>query len=216
MPPLRWTEFAAKEARQTLAEWERKTGPLKPPIAVDDLADLLYLLAIDVTFELPSTLAGRLYAEQRIIEVRRNDHPRRQRFTIAHEVGHYRLHVIAAGITTSSYACSATTISGGDGSEHTTAMLRERPLPGLTAPALPARPAASNQEIRQREVEANAFAAELLMPAPLVEQAVERYGKDVPALAELFDVSRQAMQIRLEKLLLIPRAGPQTSFLGDL
>lgn len=213
---MRWTEFAAKEARQTLTEWERRAGPLKPPIAVDDLADLLYLLAIDVTLELPSNLAGRLYAEQRIIEVRRNDHPRRQRFTIAHEVGHYRLHVVAAGIMTNSYACSATTISGGDGSEHVASTLRERPLPGLSAPAPTARPAASNQEIRQREIEANAFAAELLMPAPLVEQAAERYGKDVAALAELFNVSRQAMQLRLEKLLLIPRAGPQTSFLSDL
>jgi DNA helicase-2/ATP-dependent DNA helicase PcrA len=213
---MRWTEFAAKEARQTLAAWERRVGALQPPIAVDDLADLLYLLAIDVTHELPNTLAGRLYAEQRIIEVRRNDHPRRQRFTIAHEVGHYRLHVVAAGITASSYACSATIISGGDGSEHTAALVRERPLPGLTAPTQTTRPAASHQEIRQREIEANAFAAELLMPASLVEQAVERYGKDVPALAELFDVSRQAMQFRLEKLLLIPRAGPQTSFLDEL
>lgn len=216
MPPLRWTEFAAKEARHTLAEWERKVGPLKPPIAVDDLADLLYLLAIDVTLELPSNLAGRLYAEQRIIEVRRNDHPRRQRFTIAHEVGHYRLHVVAAGNTTTSYACSAASITTGDGSDHTAAMLRERPLPGLTAPTRTTKPATSSQEIRQREIEANAFAAELLMPAPLVERAVERYGKDVAALAELFDISRQAMQLRLEKLLLMPRAGPQTSFLGDL
>jgi Zn-dependent peptidase ImmA (M78 family) len=57
--------------------------------------------------------------------------------------------------------------------------------------------------IRRREVEANTFAAELLMPPQFIEQAVERYGKDIPALAELFDVSRQAMQHRLEKLLLL-------------
>lgn len=211
---MRWTEFAVKEARRTLAEWEGKIGALTPPIAVDDLADLLYLLAIDLTHELPSNLAGRLYAEQRIIEVRRGDHPRRQRFTIAHEVGHFRLHVVAAGGTTS-YACSAAAIARGDGSEHTPPQLHERPLPGFAAPA-PAPPIASNHEIRRWEVEANTFAAELLMPARLVEHAVERYGKDIPALAELFDVSRQAMQYRLEKLLLLPRAGPQTSFLGDM
>jgi hypothetical protein len=131
-------------------------------------------------------------------------------------VGHYRLHVVAAGIASSHYACSAATITSGDGSEPAAAALRERPLPGLSAPAPTVQPATSNQEIRQREIEANAFAAELLMPAPLVEQAVERYGKDVAALAELFDVSRQAMQFRLEKLLLLPRAGPQTSFLDAL
>lgn len=213
---MRWTEFAAREARRTLAEWEGRVGALRPPIAVDDLADLLYLLAIDLTSELPSALAGRLYAEQRIIEVRRSDGPRRQRFTIAHEVGHYRLHVVAEGLSASSFACSADAITSGDGSEHAPPQLRERPLPGFAPAPAPAAPTAAHHTIRRLEVEANAFAAELLMPAALVEQAVARYGKDVPALADLFDVSRQAMQYRLEKLLLLPRAGPQTSFLADL
>lgn len=213
---MRWTEFAAKEARHTLAAWEGRVGTLQPPIAIEDLADLLYLLAIDVTYELPSNLAGRLYAEQRIIEVRRQDHPRRQRFTIAHEVGHYRLHVVAAGLASSPYACSAAAITSGDGSTPAASALQAQPLPGLSAPAATAQPGASNQQLRQREIEANAFAAELLMPASLVEQAVGRYGKDVGALAELFDVSSQAMQFRLEKLLLLPRAGPQTSFLDAL
>ncbi|NTW97098.1 MAG: ImmA/IrrE family metallo-endopeptidase [Oscillochloris sp.] len=212
---MRWTAFAAKEARLTLAAWEARVGPLKPPIAVENLADLLYLLAIDVTFELPRTLAGRLYAEQRIIEVRRGDSPRRQRFTIAHEVGHYRLHVVAKGAQ-DTYACSATMIALGDGEGQTPKILRETPLPGFVAPDPPTAPAPSVRDIRRLEIEANAFAAELLIPAPLVEQAVARYGKDVRALAEIFDVSQQAMQIRLEKLLLIPRPGPQTSFLGEL
>jgi DNA helicase-2/ATP-dependent DNA helicase PcrA len=212
---MRWTEFAAKEARQTLAAWEARVGPLTPPIAVEDLADLLYLLAIDVTFALPRTLAGRLYAEQRIIEVRRGDPPRRQRFTIAHEVGHYRLHVIASGAQTS-YACSATMIARGDGEGQAPQTLREAPLPGFAAPPASGASILSERDTRRLEIEANAFAAELLMPAPLVEDAVARYGKDVRALAELFDVSQQAMQIRLEKLLLLPRPGPQTSFLDEL
>lgn len=212
---MRWTEFAAKEARRTLTEWEERVGALTPPIAVEDLADLLYLLSIDLTYELPTNLAGRLYAEQRIIEVRRGDHPRRQRFTIAHEVGHYRLHVVAERATTSSYACSTATITSGEGAEHAAPQLRERPLPGFAAPAT-ASTTASPQDMRRWEVEANAFAAELLMPPQLVEQAVEHYGKDIPALAELFDVSRQAMEYRLQKLLLLPRSGPQTSFLDEL
>jgi DNA helicase II / ATP-dependent DNA helicase PcrA len=213
---MRWTEFAVKEARLTLAAWEARVGMLQPPIAVEDLADLLYLLAVDVTYELPSNLAGRLFAEQRIIEVRRNDHPRRQRFTIAHEIGHYRLHVIAEQANGSSYACSSAMISSGEGVEHAPAQLRERPLPGFVSPAPLAAPLASRHDGRRREIEANAFAAELLIPARLIEQAVDRYGKDISALAELFDVSRQAMQYRLEKLLILPRSGPQTSFLDDL
>jgi DNA helicase II / ATP-dependent DNA helicase PcrA len=212
---MRWTEFAAKEARLTLTAWEARVGPLQPPINVEDLADMLYLLAIDVTFDLPRTLAGRLYAEQRIIEVRRGDPPRRQRFTIAHEVGHYRLHVVAKG-TQDSYACSAAMIARGDGEGQTPKALRETPLPGFVTPNASAAPTPSPRDMRRLEIEANAFAAELLMPAPLVEQAVARYAKDVRALAEIFDVSQQAMQIRLQKLLLLPRPGPQTSFLGEL
>lgn len=212
---MRWTEFAAKEARLTLDSWEASVGPLTPPIAVEDLADLLCFLAIDRTFDLPTPLAGRLYAEQRIIEVRRDDSPRRQRFTIAHEVGHYRLHVLAAGAP-GSYACSAATIARGDGEARPPAVLREAPLPGFGVVPTPGIFPISQRDKRRLEVEANAFAAELLMPAALVEQAVARYGKDVRALAELFDVSQQAIQIRLEKLLLVPRPGPQTSFLEEL
>lgn len=212
---LRWTEFAVREARQTLRLWEQRIGTLRPPIAVEDLADLLCLLAIDVTFDLPSNLAGRLYPEQRIIEVRRSDSPRRQRFTIAHEVGHYRLHVATAQTPTSTYACSERAISSGFG-ESTHSQLHEATLPGFTVPTAPAETKPSTHSARQYEIEANTFAAELLMPAVMIEQAVERYGKDIPALAEHFDVSQQAMRYRLEKLMLIPRPGLQTSFLADL
>jgi DNA helicase-2/ATP-dependent DNA helicase PcrA len=214
---MRWTEFAVKEARQTLAAWEARVGPLAAPIAVEDLADLLYLLAIDLTLDLPRSLAGRLYAEQRIIEVRRSDPPSRQRFTIAHEVGHYRLHVVAErALASSSYACSAAAIAKGDGEGRAAPRLRAAALPGFAAPQPPAAPPPSTRDMRRREIEANTFAAELLMPALLVEQAVARYGPDIVGLAEHFAVSRQAVQYRLEKLRLLLPAGPQTSFLGEL
>ncbi|RRR72139.1 MAG: ImmA/IrrE family metallo-endopeptidase [Candidatus Viridilinea halotolerans] len=213
---MRWTEFAVREARQTLKDWEARVGTLQPPLAVEDLADLLYLLALDVTDDLPSTLAGRLFAEQRIIEVRRNDPPRRQRFTIAHEIGHYRLHVVAEQVQLVSYACSEKMIVDSEGMEQSNVTLHEKPLPGFIVPSEPAGLQVSEQELRRREIEANAFAAELLMPAELVEQAVDRYGKDVAGLADHFEVSRQAMQYRLEKLLLLPRAGPQRSLFEAL
>jgi DNA helicase-2/ATP-dependent DNA helicase PcrA len=212
---MRWTEFAVREARQTLLAWEARVGLLKPPIAVEDLADLLYRLAIDVTFDLPRTLAGRLYAEQRIIEVRRSDPPRRQRFTIAHEIGHYRLHVVAEGLLASSYACSDTAISKSDGESQAVPAPHAAPLPGFAVPQ-PVAPQPSTRDMRRREIEANTFATELLMPAQLVEVAVARYGTAITDLAEHFDVSRQAMQYRLEKLRLLPPSGPQTSFFGEL
>ncbi len=207
---MRWTEFAAKEARQTLAAWEARIGALQPPIAVEDLADLLYLLAIDTTSDLPSTLAGRLYAEQRIIEVRRSDHSQRQRFTIAHEIGHYRLHVIAEGIQ-QKYDCSTESMSVLDGIVSQNLSLPECTLPKGLNNSKPA-----NLDLRRREIEANTFAAELLMPAHLIEAAVYRDGVNINHLANLFDVSRQAMRYRLEKLLFLPTPNAQMNFFTDL
>lgn len=53
---------------------------------------------------------------------------------------------------------------------------------------------------RLDEREADTFAAELLMPEPLVRQAVYEQGADVARLADRFLVSRAAMQLRLKVL----------------
>jgi hypothetical protein len=53
---------------------------------------------------------------------------------------------------------------------------------------------------RRREREANRFAAELLMPEPLVRSHVERAGADPTALAPVFAVSDLAMGFRLVNL----------------
>ena len=57
----------------------------------------------------------------------------------------------------------------------------------------------SGQNTRTQEIEANAFAAELLAPEPLVRDYWQRYGK-VPKLAEEFGLSVQAMRARVEEL----------------
>lgn len=54
------------------------------------------------------------------------------------------------------------------------------------------------------EREANTFAAELLMPHELVIHEAERLRLNVLALAKLFEVSKQAMQLRLSLLGLLP------------
>jgi hypothetical protein len=64
-----------------------------------------------------------------------------------------------------------------------------------------------NEAGRRDEREADAFAAELLMPEHLVREAVAQHGPDVGRLAHRFQVSRQAMQTRLRHLGLIERAG---------
>jgi Zn-dependent peptidase ImmA (M78 family) len=50
------------------------------------------------------------------------------------------------------------------------------------------------------EKEANAFAAQLLMPASLIRSAVNAGRASVEELAELFEVSEQAMMYRLQNL----------------
>ena len=50
------------------------------------------------------------------------------------------------------------------------------------------------------EVEANQFAADLLMPPWLIWPAVGRFGKNVDRLAAIFDVSTAAMSYRLRVL----------------
>jgi DNA helicase II / ATP-dependent DNA helicase PcrA len=203
---VRWKEFAVREARQTLAAWQARYPRLQAPIPVEDIADLLYQLAIDATDALPDHMAGRLFITQRIMEVRRSDIEPRQRFTIAHEIGHYRLHVVAERLLPDGHLCGAASMAP---DEQASSM----PLPGFTLTLPTTTRRISSDDARRIEVEANVFAAELLMPAALVEDAVSYLGRDERVLAEHFAVSRQAMRYRLEKLLLIPPPGPQTTFL---
>jgi predicted transcriptional regulator len=63
---------------------------------------------------------------------------------------------------------------------------------------------ASEEQSPYKEVEANRFAAALLMPPAWVRQAFETT-KDIGALAHTFEVSNDAMRFQLEKLGLIPK-----------
>jgi len=71
----------------------------------------------------------------------------------------------------------------------------------------PERGGAVNEAGRMQEREADAFAAELLMPEYLVREAVRQQGLDDARLADRFEVSRKAMQTRLRYLGLAERRG---------
>jgi Zn-dependent peptidase ImmA (M78 family) len=112
-----------------------------------------------------------------VIGVNASNHPRRQRFTIAHELGHALLH---------------------DG----------RPLLVDSTVRINKRDGLSSMATNREEIEANAFAAHLLMPSDLVYTAVARASAVVSrdperlagALARQFEVSEQAMSFRLHNL----------------
>ena len=71
--------------------------------------------------------------------------------------------------------------------------------------AVTERGGATNKTMAACEREANQFAAELLMPEHLVRQAVLEEGPDARLLADRFDVSAQAMHLRLRRLGLVSR-----------
>jgi Zn-dependent peptidase ImmA (M78 family) len=124
-------------------------------------------------------ISGLLFreGERIIIAVNETQHELRQRFTIAHEIGHLQLH------------------------SHNQLYIDK------LVPVRLRRDQASSEAIYTDEIEANAFAAELLMPFHLLqrEEALQRKAVDyeggiIQELAGKYQVSQQAMTFRLINL----------------
>ncbi|MGC3990190.1 MAG: ImmA/IrrE family metallo-endopeptidase [Chthoniobacteraceae bacterium] len=115
-----------------------------------------------------------------LIGVNKTQHPNRQRFTVAHELGHYLLHD-----TSGVHVDKTFTVRHRD--------------------------ARSSEGTDVEEMEANLFAAEILMPAHFIEKDVcSVKGLDIldeesiEQLARAYKVSSQAMAIRLTSLGYLP------------
>jgi Zn-dependent peptidase ImmA (M78 family) len=129
---------------------------------------------------LDEELSGMIYVKEGtpIIGVNALHHPNRQRFTIAHECGHLVLH--RAEITKEIHV--------------------DKGFPMLM------RDAVSSTGVEDMEIEANFFAAELLMPASFLARSLagEPFDIDdegaVGALAKEYKVSASAMRFRLGNL----------------
>jgi Zn-dependent peptidase ImmA (M78 family) len=130
--------------------------------------------------ELEDAVSGMLVIRDShaVIGVNQNHHPNRQRFTIAHEIGHYLLHADQARVFIENLDLYRDELSSN----------------GTSA----------------REIEANAFAAELLMPTfalrKLVKgQLIDAYFDEhiIRRLAAKFGVSTQAITVKLSRLGLI-------------
>lgn len=128
---------------------------------------------------LDEELSGMAYIKDGvgIIGINALHHPNRQRFSIAHELAHHMLHadVIANAI-------------------HVDKEFRVLHRDSL-----------ASQGVDQVEIDANAFASELLMPEHLLKEALGETGLDiedeagVEALAKKFRVSASAMRYRLAR-----------------
>lgn len=164
--------LARKKARDLLAEAKVKT----PPVLVEELA---ILLGADVHYEpFSGELCGMIQRQpngKALIGVNALHGPTRQRFTIAHELGHLILHK--------------------DEQLH----LDENSPIAFRSPL-------SSLAVDADEIEANQFAAELLMPAKLLNAEIEKISPNtsteeaIAMLADIFGVSEQAMTFRLSGL----------------
>lgn len=158
----------------------KDSGAYRVPVPLDIVIAHLDLRMNSV--ELEDDLSGILVVEKKrgIIGFNAKHAPVRQRFTIAHEIGHYFLHAknAASRLFVDRYVVYRRDDESTKGND-------------------------------QEEVEANAFAASLLMPEALVRQAITTKNLDLDdedAIAELakqFSVSSSAMSYRLVNLRLV-------------
>lgn len=168
------SEHAAREARALV----EKLGVKAPPVPVEKLAKAL---GVRVEFNpFDDELSGMAFLRdgKPVIGVNANHHPNRQRFTIAHELGHVLLHrnrlEAAVLVDKSRNFIARDTVS-----------------------------AAGTDPV---EIQANAFAAELLMPKKFVRQVLSESARDLQdddyliSLAKRFRVSLAAFQYRLESM----------------
>jgi hypothetical protein len=135
--------------------------------------------------ELPAEISGyirRLPGDRYEIASNGNEHYFRQRFTLAHELGHYVLHRNLLG----------------DG-VNDDRMYRSAPDGGI-----------DNSAIRAvHESQANSFAANFLMPADMIlAEVIEPGAFDIKATATRYQVSPSAMRWRLRSLGYSDLAGP--------
>jgi Zn-dependent peptidase ImmA (M78 family) len=155
-------------------------GIQEPPVAVEKIARLLGAQLQFVPYD--DEMSGMLYRDKEtdvvVIGINSFHASTRQRFSIAHEIGHLELHKQRLMFVDRLFRVSTPSPDSGWGS-------------------------------RQEEIEANGFAAALLMPEQFIDAAMLRQLKPnepldgdefLQDLASRFDVSVEAMRYRLTNL----------------
>ncbi|MBV1918337.1 MAG: ImmA/IrrE family metallo-endopeptidase [Sphingomonadaceae bacterium] len=164
-------DAARERAREVLTDY----GSLKSPVAVEKI---IKRRDIRVQFSpLDQELSGMALVKDgvAVIGVNALHHPNRQRFTMAHELGHHVMH--------REYIEGAVHVDKGF------TILRRDTL--------------AAQGTDRMEIEANAFASELLIPRDLLEPIIGTGDFDLDdvdrlqSIAKKFKVSLSALQYRL-------------------
>jgi Zn-dependent peptidase ImmA (M78 family) len=170
----------SKAMDQTTTQLLRELNLLSVPVDVESVAEKLG--ARVVYGDLEEDMSGFLLREKGVVTIAVNKlhHPNRQRFTIAHECGHLHLHSDQGDRLWVDKAYS-------------TVYYRD---------------ATSSTGDKLAEIQANQFAAGLLMPEILLKEYIGQDLSDVDIfrLALRFQVSEQAMTLRLVSLDLLAAA----------
>ena len=172
-------QIDANDPERKAQELLNSFGAVGSPVPVEKIAKSI---GVQVRFSpLDDELSGMIYIKDGvpIVGVNSIHHPNRQRFTIAHELGHYQLHrdVLSSAVHV------------------------DKNFPVLM------RDANSATGWDKREIEANQFAAALLMPKSSIEHALGGKPLDIDddrpleEIARKFRVSKQALEYRIRKLL---------------
>jgi Zn-dependent peptidase ImmA (M78 family) len=174
------TSRAAKlDPREQAIALLAQLGITKAPVPVEKIAKHLGAQVRFSPFD--DEISGMIHIRdgKAIIGINSLHHPHRQRFSIAHELGHLQLHrrLVTAHVHV------------------------DKEIPVLM------RDAKASFGTDEIEIQANRFAAELLMPKSLLEQTLREKTLDIDdeesieVLAQRFKVSKQAMGHRISALL---------------
>lgn len=169
-------------------------GLYRLPVNLDELAKKL---SIDIEYEkIEDHVSGfiKIYSEDEsdvnaVIVVNKNHHPNRQRFTIAHEFGHYFLHKDKRKLFVDESFSNA--LKANKTIENYQRFNRNKN---------------SSMGTSIEEIEANKFAANLLMPKDILIHEIDRLNLDLTndehgkRLAKRFQVSVQSLTHRLVNL----------------
>lgn len=171
--------MSAIVARRRADQLVSKLGLNRPPVDVRYIAQQLGARVAEMRLD---DVSGLLVSQPKTVPcivVNQMDHEVRKRFTIAHEIGHLHLqHQLERG--------NHVHVDRGN----FISFRNDRSASGTDA----------------KEIEANQFASVLLMPTSVLRRETTRLGggrlmdRDVDELAHLFEVSIQAMTIRLNAL----------------
>lgn len=173
-----------REVVEELHDQLREQGAFKAPIPVEKIAKAMNVKVTYVDTEDPD-LSGFFYRDphtgKAVIGINASHYRTRQRFTLAHELGHLMIH---------SFEDLHYDRKGSGGIRN--------------------RDALSSTGENREEMEANLFAAELLMPEELIFDKLEEtqtddiFGKNIDSvvrtMAKEFQVSSQALNIRMNQL----------------